>query len=201
MDKLLPFAGFLIVLVVMYVIFRYKSKDEIRKEKELEQSMNDDSLYDFETGEKISLDELSNDSNVSANEAPLQSENEILEYILRNLLASGHLVDDPQELITVFNASSLKKHFPDAELSSLYGLKNDVYIGVTMRVLCDEELELPESPWSFEVLGFLTADRLNWKHEINDVVVERINHVTILRKKERMNVTNFLEFKTELMRL
>lgn len=200
MDNLLSIGVLIAVLVLLYAVFKYTGKVDKAREKELEMSLNDENLYDFETGGKIPAGEYGEHIYPDAYEDKIRDETEVLEYILRHLISGAEVVPDPELFVKALNGSSIKKRRPGMELNTLYKLKDDVYIGITSYEPLDDEADETDAQ-SFSVLGFYTAYPLAWSSTLENARIENTGTMILISKEAKMGVEEFLEFKAELMRV
>lgn len=189
-----------IVVPMFYYMFFYKDKKAENKERELNRSLEDSSLYDADTGEKIPDDEserIATGFN-KLHRAPVPNTYDTLPYLLRNLYGSLQLAENADFIQGIFEQTELKKQYPLATLNTLFVLKEDVYIGI---VDVETGMQEPES-FDFIVMGVITRYKYKWPGNTAPIRSEKINNtVEVLWLNPGAGLNDFLEFKTELQRL
>lgn len=132
---------FLVLLTVVMIFFLRTSKEEKKDHLLQQKRLEDESIYDPETGVKITLDQIEEGVSLKGNiSRRIKSDEEIennyteddkeIEYIKRDFIKLNCPEVDTDGFSELINQSYIFKQFKSANFSTLWKLNAEVLIGI-----------------------------------------------------------------------
>ena len=190
---------------VLYIIFR-PSKADREHEAAVAKRLDDETIYDPETGAKLTLEQaerghfIGNDGDdrvktVEEIEQHYLDEERDVEYI-RRFFAERKIqqVGDQEDILTVLYECKMIKQFDDFNVAYLWEIVPDVYVAITQILYSYTAGRTIERGHDFQLmLVYKNLDRYNLSEALSDTEKERTDEWTIARFDRKVNYEDFKE--------
>jgi hypothetical protein len=198
-----------IVGAIIWSMFR-KTDAEKKREKEIEKRLEDETLYDPETGKQITLEEAENSVFNAFDERRIKSDEEIeknyedeakeMQYILREIFKEDLEISTGSDLfVDLLEHTEIYKRYNSIDFFYFFDLNNNASIGLANVSYDIFTGEGAETHSHLQIIGFRILEEGQKLPASKTVDVEEKGNVAFLKSTKKISRSDYFNFKSLLL--